>query len=159
PTTGRVEYGSGKRLAKDFQLRLTVDKRSGDITFADHGRTAKQNFGEAVEAFIARMAIGEGSRKNYTSTYRNHGKPVFSDKTLAQVAKDRDGVLELLTVTMKDKNDTARQQARMLIVGTCEEAVKSEKIGKHLLGGIELVANGPKKLRSDFIFPTYAQVK
>jgi integrase len=47
----------------------------------------------------------------------------------------------------------------MLIVGACDEAVKSDKIGKHLLGGIELVANGPKKLRTDFIFPTYDQVK
>jgi hypothetical protein len=62
-------------------------------------------------------------------------------------------------MTMKDLNDTSRQQARMLIVGTCEEAVKSEKIGKHLLDGIELLANGPKKLRTDFIFPTHHQVK
>lgn len=31
---GRVVYGSGRKLAQDFQLKLTVDKRSGDITFA-----------------------------------------------------------------------------------------------------------------------------
>jgi integrase len=86
-------------------------------------------------------------------------KPVFGDKTIAEVAKDRDRVVEHLTVTLKDLSDTLRQQARMLIVGTCEEAVKSEKIGRHLLDGIELVANGPKKLRTDFVFPTYEQVK
>src|SRR5258708_5074806 len=34
--TGRTDYGSGKKLAQDFQLKLTVDKRSGDITFADY---------------------------------------------------------------------------------------------------------------------------
>lgn len=159
PTTGRVTYGSGKKLAQDFQLKLTVDKRSGDIVFADHGKTGKQNFGEAVEAYISRMAVRDSSKRAYWTTYRNHVKPVFGDRTLAQAARDRDGVLEHLTVTMKDLNDTSRQQARMLIVGTCEEAVKSEKIGKHLLDGIELLANGPKKLRTDFIFPTHGQVK
>ena len=41
--------GSGRKLAQDFQLKLTVDKRSGDITFASHGRTGRQNFAEAVE--------------------------------------------------------------------------------------------------------------
>ena len=29
---GRVSYGSGRKFAQDFQLKLTVDKRSGDIT-------------------------------------------------------------------------------------------------------------------------------
>src|ERR1700760_1806067 len=38
PGTKRVDYGSGKKLAEDWQLRLSVDKRSGDVTFADHGR-------------------------------------------------------------------------------------------------------------------------
>jgi integrase len=158
-STGRVNYGSGKKLAQDFQLKLTVDKRSGDVVFADHGKSGKQNFGEAVEAYISRMAVGDNSRRAYLTTYRNHVKPVFGDMTLAQVAKDREGVQEHLAVTMKNLSDTSRQQARMLIVGTCEEAVKSEKIGKHLLDGIELVVNGSKKLRTDFVFPTYDQVK
>jgi hypothetical protein len=49
-TTGRVNYGSGKKLAQDFQLKLTVGKRAGDIVFADHGKSGKQNFSEAVAA-------------------------------------------------------------------------------------------------------------
>jgi integrase len=158
PTTGRVNYGSGRKLAQDFQLQLTVDKRSGDITFADHGRTARQNFGEAAEAYIARMAVGENSREHYLSAYRNHVKPVFGDKTLAQVARDRDGVLDLLTVTMKDLSDTLRQQARMIIVGTCDEAIKADKLAKHLLAGIQLETRGTAKSRTDFVFPTHAQV-
>lgn len=157
--TGRVNYGSGKKLAQDFQLKLTVDKRSGDAVFADHGKSGKQNFGEAVEAYISRMAVGENSKRAYLTTYRNHVKPVFGDRTLAQMARDREGLQEHLAVTMKDLNDTSRQQARMLIVGTCEEAVKAGKLGKHLLDGIELHPSGPKKLRTDFIFPTHEQVK
>ena len=93
---GRVSYGSGRKLAQDFQLKLTVDKRSGDITFASHGRTGRQNFAEAAEAFISRLPIGDNSKYHYLSVYRKHVKPVFGDMTLAQVANDRDGVMDLL---------------------------------------------------------------
>ena len=91
PTTGRVEYGSGKKLARDWQLKLTVDKRSGDITFTDHSKSGKQNFGEACEQFIARMRVGENSRDRYLHSYRTYVQGVFGGRTLAQVAQDRDG--------------------------------------------------------------------
>jgi len=52
-TSGHTLYGSGRNLARDFQLKLTVDKRSGDITFADHGKSSKKNFGEAAEEYSA----------------------------------------------------------------------------------------------------------
>src|SRR5580693_1594891 len=159
PTTGRVEYGSGKKLARDWQLRLTVDKRSGDITFTDHSKSGKQNFGEACEQFIARMRVGENSRDRYLHSYRTYVRAVFGDKTLAQVAQDRDGVTEYLTVTMKHLSNTPRQQARLVIVGTCEEAVKAGRLGRHNLADIALADHGPKNLRSDFVFPTYEQVK
>jgi integrase len=158
-TTGRVNYGSGKKLAQDFQLKLTVDKRAGDITFADHGKTGKVGFGSLVEAFISRLAIGDNSREQYMSTYRTHVKHVFADMTLAQVAKDRDGVTELVTVTMKERSDTLRKRALYLIVGTCEEAVKAGKIGKHLLTDIDVETKGTMKARSDFVFPTHEQVR
>jgi hypothetical protein len=65
-----VDYGSGKKLARDWQLKLTVDKRSGDITFTDHSKSGKQNFGEACEQFIARMRVSENSRDRYLHSYR-----------------------------------------------------------------------------------------
>jgi integrase len=155
---GRVSYGSGRKLAQDFQLKLTVDKRSGDITLASRGRTGRQNFAEAAEAFIARLPIGDGSKYHYRSVYRRHVKPVFGDMTLAQVANDRDGVTELLLVTMKHLSNTPRQQARHVIVGTVEEAVKAGKLSKHRLDGIELADSG-RYSRKSFVFPTYEQVK
>ncbi len=154
---GRVSYGSGRKLAQDFQLKLTVDKRSGDITFASHGRTGRQNFAEAAEAFISRLPIGDGSKYHYLSVYRKHVKPVFGDMTLAQVANDRDGVMELLLVTMKHLSNTPRQQARHVIVGTVEEAVKAGKLSKHRLDEIELADSG-RYSRKSFVFPTYEQV-
>jgi integrase len=90
--------------------------------------------------------------------YRKHVKPVFGDMTLAQVANDRDGVMELLLVTMKHLSNTPRQQARHVIVGTVEEAVKAGKLSKHRLDGIEL-ADSSRYSRKSFVFPTYEQVK
>jgi hypothetical protein len=155
---GRVNYGSGRKLAQDFQLKLTVDKRSGDVTFAQHGRTAKQNFGEAAESFISHLPIVDGSKDHYRSVYRKHVKPVFGDMTLAQVANDRDGVTYLLTVNMKHLSNTPRQQARHVIVGTVEEAVKAGKFSKHRLDGIDLADTGRYSLKS-FVFPSYEQVR
>jgi hypothetical protein len=157
-TSGRTAYGSGKKLAQDFQLKLTVEKRAGDITFADHGRTGKLSFGEAAESYISRLPVSEHSKETYTTVYRVHVKPVFGDSTLTQVANDRDGVMDLLTVTMADLSDTMRSQARMVIVGTCVEAVKSGKLSKHRLADIELATRGTKKHRAGFVFPTHCQV-
>jgi integrase len=158
PTTGRVSYGSGRKLAQDWQLKTTVDKRSGDITFADHGRMGKENFGKAVEAHISHLAVKDVTKTRYTHAYSKHIKPVFGDKTLAQVASDRDGVLDLLTVTMKGTSLTLRQHVRLVITGTVEEAVKAGKLSKHNLGDIKL-ADDARQARNDFVFPTFEQVK
>ncbi|TVZ01408.1 hypothetical protein EAS64_34700, partial [Trebonia kvetii] len=157
-TTGRVSSGSGKKLAEDFQLKLALDKRAGDITFADHGRSGKQNFGEAAEAYIARLPITNNSRSAYRSVYQKHVRPVFGKMTLAQVANARDAVQDLLAVTMKHLSNTPRQHARHVIVGTCDEAVKSGKLTRHRLEGIELADYG-RYSRKSFVFPRYEQVK
>lgn len=156
---GRTEYSSGRKLAQDFQLKLTVDKRSGEKVFADYTRSGSASFGEAAENYLARLPVGENSREHYTKVYRTHVRPVFADSTLTQVAKDRDAVLDLLTVSMGHLSITPRQQARMIIVGTLDEAVKAGKLKAHLLTEIELADNGSTKRRTDFIFPTYAQVQ
>lgn len=158
-TSGRTIYGSGKRLAQDFQLKLTVDKRSGDATFADYGKAGKENFGSLVEAYISRLAVGDNSREQYMSTYRTHVKPRFGEMTLAQVARERDGVMDLIAVTMKDRSDTLRKRARLLIVGTCDEAVKAGRLARHNLNDIDVETRGNLKARTDFVFPTYEQVK
>jgi hypothetical protein len=51
-------------------LKLAVGKRAGDVTFADHGRSGKQNFGEACEQFIARMRVSESNRYLHFGTGR-----------------------------------------------------------------------------------------
>jgi len=156
---GRTVYGSGRKLAQDAQLKLTVDKRAGDKTFADYSKAGKANFGEAAEAFIMRLPVNDRSRSSYLSAYRTHVKPAYGSSTLARVANDRDGVLDLLTVTMKELSISVRRNARMVITGTCDEAVKAGKIREHRLADIELADNGTKHDRTDFVFPAHAQVK
>ena len=91
------------------------------------------------------MSVGDSSKKQYRANYRTHVKPVFGERTLARVANDRDEVLDLLAVTMKDKSLSVRTIARLLIVGTVDEAVKAGKLSKHRLADIELADNGTKK--------------
>jgi hypothetical protein len=47
----------------------------------------------------------------------------------------------------------------MVIVGTCDEAVKAGRLAKHNLADITLADHGPKDLDRDFVFPTYEQVQ
>jgi integrase len=155
---GRTIYGSGRKLARDAQLKLTVDKRAGDKTFADYTTAGRANFGQAAEAYIARLQVNDRSRGSYLSTYHKHVKPAFGGRTLAQVAGDRDGVLDLLTVTMAGLSVSPRRIARMIIEGTLDEAVKAGKLREHRAGGIELADNGTKHDRTDFVFPAHAQV-
>ncbi len=155
---GRTVYGSGRKLAQDFQLKLTLDKRAGEKTFPDYGKSSRANFGDAAEAFISHMPVGDHTKETYLSTYRNHVKPVFGDRTLAQVANDRDGVKEHLSVGLRGFSDSVRRQARLVILGTCDEAVKGKKIGGHLLGDIDIAIVGSSNSRGDFIFPSHAQI-
>jgi integrase len=154
---GRTAYGSGRRLAQDFQLQLTVDKRSGDITFT-HGKSGREDFCTAVEAYISRLSAGESTKAQYLANYRAHVRAAFSDRSMGQVASERDAALDLLTVEMADMSLSVRTITRLLIVGTLDEAVRAGRLSKHRLSGIELADNGPKN-HSDFVFPSYAQVR
>ena len=155
--SGRTVYGSGRKLAQDAQLKLTVDKRAGDKTFADYVQAGKASFGVAAEAFMARLQVNERSRDSYLSTYNKHVRPVFGGRTLAQVAGDRDAVLDLLTVTMAGLSVSPRRIVRMVIAGTLDEAVKAGKLREHRVSGIELSDNGTRHDRTDFVFPFHAQ--
>ena len=121
------------------------------------GEPASRTSARLPKSFISRLPIADSSKYHYRSVYRKHVKPVFGDMTLSQVANDRDGVMDLLVVKMKHLSNTPRQQARHVIVGTVEEAVKAGKLSRHRLDGIELADTG-RYSRKSFVFPTYEQV-
>ena len=141
----------------DTALELTRGKRAeGQTYIAPKGGNA--SFGDAVEKFIDHMAINERTRETYRSNYRNHIKPKFAHRTIAQVAVAHDEVADLLTVTMKGRSIGPRRITRMLIAGTLDTAVKTGKISRHLITDIDLYDAGTSKNGSDFVFPTFAQV-
>ena len=74
---GRVQYGSGRRLATDAQLKLTHDKRAEGATFVDHSKTGRENFGQACDRWIDRLAVGPSSKDNYRTILNAHIRPVL----------------------------------------------------------------------------------
>ena len=137
----RVQCGTGLKKAQDFQLELTRGKRAQGKTYVDP-KAGNELFGAAAEAFIMSGALeaNADSRATYLSNYRASIKDRFAHRTLAQMAIQQaaEEVAELLNVTMAHKSTGARRQARMIITGTMDAAVKAEKIGRHKLAGINL---------------------
>ena len=90
---GRTIYGSGRKLAQDAHLKLTVDKRAGDRTFADYSKAGRRTSGKRLR----RSSCGSRSRpvaQFHLSAYRYARQAARSaDQHAARVAGDRDGVL------------------------------------------------------------------
>ncbi len=85
-------------------------------------------------------------------------KKTFQGRTIAQVASDRDGVADLLAKDMGHLSITRRRQARTIITGTLDEAVKAGKLTRHNLSGIEIKDTGRATERGDFVFPSRQQI-
>ena len=96
--------------------------------------------------------VGDSTKDGYRVTARAWVKPMFEGRTIAQVANDRDRVADLLAKDMAHLSITRRRQARTIIMGTIDEAVRAGKLAKHNLPGIELKDNGRATERSDFVF-------
>jgi integrase len=154
---GRVKYASGQRKAKDARLKITHDKRADGASFADP-RGGREDFGLAVDKWIDRHPVAESTRSRYRDTARAWVKKKFAGRSVAQVASDRDGVTDLLVADMGHLSVTKRRQARNIITGTIQEAVLAGKLGRHNLHEIEIRDNGRAAPRSDFVFPSHAQV-
>ena len=80
----------------------------------------------------------ESTRNGYRATARAWVKPAFEGRTIAQVAADRERATDLLVKDMGHLSITRRRQARTIITGTVEEAVKAGKLAKHNLHGIDV---------------------
>jgi integrase len=154
---GRVKYGSGQRKAKDARLKITHDKRADGASFVDP-RGGREDFCEASDQWIDRHPVTETTRGKYRHTSGKWVKTTFAGRTVAQVAADRDRVIDLLVRDMGHLSITQRRQARTIIIGTIDEAVNAGKLAKHNLHKIEIKDNGPANERADFVFPSHQQV-
>jgi len=154
---GRQRERSFETLAEAKAFRTDTDhaQRYGGGVDSRKGR---ELFGAAAESYLARLPCSPRSRTTDASTYRAHVAPALARRTLASVANDRDAVADLLTVTMGELSISVRRRARMIILGTLDEAVKSGKIAAHRLADIDLADDGERNGHDGFVFPSHAQV-
>jgi integrase len=153
--SGRVRFGSGRKLAQDAQLKMVHDKRAQ--VFVDP-RLGTARFGAECEKWISRHPGREGTRKQYRSVLAAHVDPVLGHRTLASAGQARDDLIDLLTVRMGGLSKSRRELARGLVTGVLDEAVRAGKIPSHRCAGIAVADNRDGVDRSDFVFPSHAQL-
>lgn len=155
----------GKQREKSF---VTLAEARAFKTDTDHAqrycvkpidpRDGRTSFGELAQAYIARLAVSDRSRASYQSVFNSHVNKALGSRALADVARDRGAVTDLLAITMGPLSIDRRRKARQIVTGTLDEAVKAGKLADHKCGDIKLVDSGPAGDRSDFVFPTHDQV-
>jgi integrase len=145
----KVQYGSGKTLAEDFQAKLLAAKRAGDVSFADT-KGGDTPFVAYCEAWIARRTA-PNTRNTYTQTLA-HLRAALAGRTLRQVAGDREGVQAMI----ESVPGTYQAKARIVFVSPCNEALKQGRITSHLLRG--LIVQVPTR-RAKVILATNEQLE
>lgn len=141
--------GSGKQLAADFQVALAHGKRAGDITFADKSKGAVR-FVEYAQSWVDGHQ-NTGTRAWMTTTLKRI-TPELGNKTLAQVASDREFVQGLIS----NAPLSYEKKIRMVVVSPLNEALKSGRISSHRLRGLKVNESSPSA--KEFTFATRAQL-
>jgi integrase len=141
--------------ANDFRIKVEHDTRTGN--FIDP-KLGAESFIVAAERYIGQLAAAPETKRAYRSVLTNHVKPALGGRTLRQVGADRDGITRLLNVALVGLSDSRREIARAVVVGTLDEAVRGGKLPQHRASGIRLTSNGRAPDRSDFVFPSKAQL-
>ena len=83
--------------ARDFKIKTDHDVRAQ--IFIDE-KLGRQRFSEAATGWLECLSASERSKDVYGSLLKIWIVPALGDRTLAQVANDRDGVTDLLTKKM-----------------------------------------------------------
>ena len=125
-------YGSGKRLARDAQLKIAHDTRAR--VFIDP-KLGDARFAEECEKWISRHPGTESTKAAYRNILHAHVGPVLGDRTLTSVAQARDDVMDLLTVRLGEGSLSRRKIARALITSVLDEGVRAGKITMHRCDG------------------------
>lgn len=146
-----------KRDAEDF--KADFDFKSREQTFVDP-RVANEKFRNAATGWLDRHTGTERTRKTYRAMLDNHILPAMGDKSLAQVARDREGLQTFLLVTMPGKGQGVSQvrQAYMVVKAIVNDAVRSGKLGQSRISGIPMPAS-PRTKADDFVFPDRGQIE
>jgi integrase len=137
--------------ASDFKIKVEHDVRARIFVDPD----VKTTVNEYLDAWLAKHAVSEQTRRVYRSVYYNRVKPALGDRPLGKVT--RTDVSNLLLVVMpQDVGPAAVRTARTLLVAMFGEALKSGKLTSNPAAGIRL-PNGEAH-RAQFTMATFAQL-
>ena len=128
------------REAKDFKTKADYDTRAN--IFVDD-RLAKVTFGEYAQQWLKAYPCADNTRIAYASVLRAQ-LSVLSGRTLASVAKDREGITELLTVTLPAAGVGASRikTVRVVLLAVMDAAVANGRLPQHSLKGIKIASVG-----------------
>jgi integrase len=144
--------------ARDFRASVEHETRSG--TYADP-RLGSVRFATYAAEVIRGKDVSEGTASTYASTLATWIKPWAGQRTLAQVAQDREGATRLLNEDMAKLSAGRRSVVRSLLVYVLDEAVAAGRIGTHKLAGLKITrppadVTGPDE---SFVFPSKSQLE
>jgi integrase len=146
--------------ARDFMTQVEYESRTS--AFVDPKRSSVRFADYAVEV-IAGMAVGPATRATYQSVWSTWLAPWAGDRSLKQIAEDREGFARLVNRDMTNGNGllsySRRNLARIVLVLVLKEAIRAGRLDKHRLGSIRLVTPDDDTERSGFVFPTYQQIE
>lgn len=153
---GRQRERSFTTLAEARDYKTLVEYQTRTHTFTDP-RLGSVRFTEYATVTIDGMAVSEATRKAYRGILAVWLAPWAGDRTLRQVAEDREGAARLLNTTMFHLSYSRRSLASIVLLLIMREAVRSGRLDKHRLGAIKLV-RADTETRRGFVFPSYSQV-
>jgi len=120
-----------RKLAEDRQAKVYLDKRAGELTFADKSKAAVR-FTDYAGEWVDRHS-NEGTRTVLRSTLKRLAADLGT-RTLAQVANDREGAQALIDAAP----GSYKRRTRIVLVSPCNEALKAGRIGSHRLRGLRV---------------------
>jgi integrase len=131
---GKVKYGSGKKLAEDFQLKLAHDKRAGDVTFADTSKGEVMFLPYCLEWIEHSRSREESTKGVYRSSVKIFAA-ALEGRTLRWVA-DHPAEIENIINAIPKKSYVPR--SRNIITGTCKWAVRNGDLTGYRLRGLDI---------------------
>jgi integrase len=133
----------GNTGAEAFKIKAEHDARTQ--IFVDD-KLGKVTFGEYAQTWLKTYSCSANTRKAYASVL-NAQLSVLAGRTLASVAKDREGITELLTVTLPAaKVGPSRIKAvRVVLLAVMDAALAADRLPRHNLTGIKIESVGRSK--------------
>src|ERR1700744_2751500 len=159
--TQREKSFTTAREAREFKAKVEYESRTH--SFVDP-KLSSIRFGEYAEGVINAIAIAPNTRYSYQSVLSAWIVPWAGDRTLRKIAEDREGVAELLNQGMRHDNGallsySRRNSARGVILAVVDESVRAGRLSNHRLSDIDVLRSDELTDRSDFVFPSYEQIK